>query len=126
MKYLYDTNIFIYYLASDDTVTKLFSKVFLQDNEVIISSIVRIELLAYPELTEAETLAIRDLLSQFESIFITTEVEELAISLRRRRRIKLPDAILAATAIWTKACLVTRNSGDFKDIDELQVYNLWN
>ena len=63
MKYLYDTNIFVYYLAAEEIVAKLFSATFLQENQVIISSIVRIELLSYPELTEDEDTVIRDLLS---------------------------------------------------------------
>ncbi len=40
MKYLYDTNIFIDYLAEEPAVLPLFSELFLSQNEVIISSIV--------------------------------------------------------------------------------------
>jgi predicted nucleic acid-binding protein len=125
MKYLYDTNVFVYYLADEETVAKLFSATFLQKNQVIISSIVKIELLSYPELTEEEDVAIRDLLSQFEKVPLMSEIEEIAISLKRQRRIKLPDAILAATAIHVAAYLVTRNTADFRNVDELQVYNPW-
>jgi predicted nucleic acid-binding protein len=82
-------------------------------------------LLAYPELTEPEALVIRDFLAQFESISITLEIEEIAISLKKQRRIKLPGAILAAAAISLNACFVTRNTKDFQDINQLRVYNPW-
>lgn len=49
MKYLYDTNIFIYYLAEEPAVLPFFSESFLSQHEVIISTIVRIELLSFPE-----------------------------------------------------------------------------
>ena len=44
MKYVYDTNIFIYYLADDDIVTSFFSQAFLSLHQIFISPIVRIEL----------------------------------------------------------------------------------
>jgi hypothetical protein len=51
VKYLYDTNIFIYYLAEEPAVLPLFSEAFLSQHEVITSSIVRIKLLSFPELS---------------------------------------------------------------------------
>ena len=62
MKYLYDTNIFIDYLAEETAVLPIFSELFLSKNEVIISSIVRIELLSFPELSNEEEAVITDLL----------------------------------------------------------------
>ena len=41
MKYLYDTNIFIYYLAEEPALLPFFSELFLSQHEVIISTIVR-------------------------------------------------------------------------------------
>jgi len=46
MKYFYDTNIFIDYLSGVEDVQKYFDQDFLADNELFISSIVRIELLS--------------------------------------------------------------------------------
>ncbi len=68
MKYLYDTNIFIYYLAEEPEVLRLFSESFLSQNEIIISSIVRIELLSFPELSDDKEAIIADLLMQFERV----------------------------------------------------------
>ena len=48
-----------------------------------------------------------------------------AIEIRKIHRIKLPDAIIAATAIIYNMTVITRNVFDFKNIDGLTVLNLW-
>ena len=54
MKYLYDTNIFIYYLADDITVNSWFTEEFLNLHEILISPIIRIELLSFTGLSKEE------------------------------------------------------------------------
>ena len=123
MKYLYDTNIFIDYLAEEPAVLPLFSELFLSQNEVIISSIVRIELLSFPELSNEEEAVIADLLMQFERVPLLPQIEDRTIQLRRHHRIKLPDALIAATALHCSACVMTRNLDDFKRVPELTLCN---
>lgn len=123
MKYLYDTNIFIDYLAEEPAILPFFSESFLSQNEVIISSIVRIELLSFPELSNEEEAVISDLLMQFERVPLLPQIEDRTIQLRRHHRIKLPDALIAATALHCSACVMTRNVDDFKRVPELTLYN---
>lgn len=123
MKYLYDTNIFIYYLAEEPAVLPFFSELFLSQHEVIISTIVRIELLSFPELSSEEEEIIADLLMQFERIPLLPEIENRTIQLRRQHRLKLPDALIAATALHCSACVATRNVDDFKRVPELPLCN---
>ncbi len=123
MKYLYDTNIFIYYLAEEPAVLPFFSELFLNQHEVIISTIVRIELLSFPELSSEEEEIIADLLMQFERIPLLSEIENRTIQLRRQHRLKLPDALIAATALHCSACVATRNVDDFKRVPELPLCN---
>lgn len=80
MNYLYDTNIFIYYLAGDDTVSEFFSETFLNKNYVVIYPIVRIELLCFSGLSDDETEVIEDFLSQFDSIPISRKIENQTIA----------------------------------------------
>jgi len=54
---------------------------------------------------------------------ITDEITEICIGLRKRLKIKLPDAIIASAAIALNCKLVTSNVEDFKQIPELQVIN---
>jgi predicted nucleic acid-binding protein len=123
VKYLYDTNIFIYYLAEEPAVLPFFSESFLSQHEVIISTIVRIELLSFPELSREEGEIIADLLMQFERIPLLPEIEDRTIQLRRQHRLKLPDTLIAATAMHCAACVSTRNVDDFKRVPELLLCN---
>lgn len=54
---------------------------------------------------------------------LSTEVADVCISLRKKYKTKLPDAIIAATALVTGLTLITRNVNDFKDIKDLKVLN---
>jgi predicted nucleic acid-binding protein len=123
LKYLYDTNIFIYYLADEPTVNSLFTEDFLNLHEVLVSPIVRIELLSFSGLSEEEEQSIENLLSQFSSVPLSREIEDQTLQLKRRYKIKLPDAIIAATALNQDAFLVTRNVGDFQGIAGLKIEN---
>jgi predicted nucleic acid-binding protein len=123
VKYLYDTNIFIDYLAGEPAILAFFSESFLSQNEVIISSIVRIELLSFPELSDEEEAVITDLLMEFERVPLLPQIEDRTIQLRRHHRIKLPDAIIAATALYCSACVMTRNVNDFKSLPGLTLCN---
>jgi predicted nucleic acid-binding protein len=123
MKYLYDTNIFIYYLADDITVNSWFTEEFLNLHEILISPIIRIELLSFTGLSKEEEQSIEDLLSQFNTVPLLREIENQTIQIKRQYKIKLPDAIIAATAINQDAFLVTRNIRDFKGITGLKIEN---
>jgi len=58
----------------------------------------------------------------FRILFIDQEIADMAIEIRRIQRIKLPDAIIAATAKVRNLCLVTRNIDDFRKVD-IQIAN---
>lgn len=58
-------------------------------------------------------------------ISITDDIVDETIAIRRACKIKLPDAIIAATAVNKKLILVTRNLTDFKIIQELVLVNPW-
>jgi len=78
---------------------------------VLISRITWMEVLIGAEGDDSE---IRDFLeSHFEIISLDLAVAETAIRLRREHRLRLPDAIIWATARVNEAVLVTRNTKDF-------------
>lgn len=68
------------------------------------------ELLPYPSLDEANLAQIRAFLSEVAVVDLTEEIRELAISLRRQYALKLPDAIVPATALSLRASLVTNDA----------------
>ena len=71
------------------------------------SAITRMELLGFPGITNAEESLIQDKLARLMYLPITAAVEDAAIRLRRTRRMKLPDAIVAASALEAGADLLT-------------------
>jgi predicted nucleic acid-binding protein len=52
---------------------------------------------------------------------LTENVIDNCIEIRKNHKTKLPDAIIASTAIANNLILITRNISDFKNIDDLQV-----
>ena len=104
---LFDTNILIDYLNGLEPAKK----------ELDLYPDKAISLLTWMEVmvgatTESDTL-IRNFLSGFVNLPIDKEVADVAVSLRQQKRIKLPDAIVWATALVNKRLLVTRNTKDF-------------
>lgn len=82
------------------------------------SSITRAEL--YSGLGADEDVVDR-LLVNFEEVPVGRAIAEEAGRIRRILRIKLPDALIAATAITTKRRLVTRNLRDYRRVKRLRL-----
>ena len=112
MKGVFDTNILIDYLNGVS-----FAKLELEKyNTKIISIITWMEVLVGVESVEEERL-VKEFLSQFKLSYIDKEISKIAINIKRARKIKLPDAIIWASAIKENISLVTRNTKDFPSTD---------
>jgi predicted nucleic acid-binding protein len=121
-----DTNILIYYL-NEQLPEAVKTQV---DNAILsgytISIITRIEVLGWQGHTEQSLIAARALLSLFEEISLNSAVADCCIELRKTYKIKLPDAIIAATAVVQKQAVMSRNEDDFIKISGLKVFNPFN
>jgi predicted nucleic acid-binding protein len=93
----------------------------LQDNTAVISAVTRAEVLAWPSHTGASLLAATELLDSFELAVVDRGIADVAARIRREYGIKLPDALIAATALHLKLSLVTANARDFVKITTLNV-----
>jgi len=122
LKYLYDTNIYINFLSGILKEDYLFSYDFLSENDILISSIVRMEFLSHPNIKPQDESFFRELIRQFKIIPIDFMIEDEAIQIRKQYKLKLPDAIIAATAIFEDATLVTYDKKDFQRVKELKLY----
>jgi predicted nucleic acid-binding protein len=94
------------------------------DNVSNISVISQIEILRY----NTSSHVYRILAAFIDSSIIyplDNNIVSLTIEICKRHRIKLPDAIIAATAIFYKFTLLTRNIDDFKNISGLSYQNPW-
>jgi predicted nucleic acid-binding protein len=77
--------------------------------------------LGFPNLGAEEEAAVRALLNEFDEVPISNAVVEQTILIRRAIRIRIPDALIGASAQVTHATLVTRNISDFQQIAGLTV-----
>ncbi|MCW5912608.1 MAG: type II toxin-antitoxin system VapC family toxin [Cyclobacteriaceae bacterium] len=119
--YLIDTNVIIDFSANRIPAPgkKLLSDCL--DNAPVISVIMKIELLGFPIVTSAIT----DLVKSSLIIGLTDEIVEKTIQIRKQYKVKLPDAIIAATSIVSDLTLLSRNSSDFKKIKVLNYLDLF-
>ena len=109
---LLDSNIIIY-LSKNELPFTVFDKF---DN-LLISVISYMEVLGFKFRNNEEENLVKELIDSFEVRFVDQNVAEKVIETRKQNRIRLPDAIIAATAAVNNLCLVTRNIEDFKNIN---------
>ena len=94
------------------------------DHECFVSIITRLELLKYPSITPDEENTINEFLHLVPIIPINAAIENETIILSRSTKLKLPDAIIGATAIVYDAELVT-NDPHFLECQYGKLH-LWN
>ncbi|GHT25900.1 hypothetical protein FACS18942_02100 [Planctomycetales bacterium] len=104
-KWLLYSNIIINYFDKIPSAVRIFSEI--KDDVLYFSVITRIELLSYSKNTERSEQIIRDFLSLLTPVMLDADVETAAIRLRQTNRLKLPDAVIAASAIVVNAVLIT-------------------
>jgi predicted nucleic acid-binding protein len=111
VKALFDTNILVDYLNAVPEARSEFQRYA----EKAISIITWMEVMVGVDGDlEAPT---RHFLNSFDVVPVDERIAEGAVGLRRSHRIKLPDAIIWATAQAHAMILVTRNTKDFPDDD---------
>ena len=119
--YLIDTNCIIDFANGklSDNV-KIFIASIL-DDQPAISVINKIEILGFSNPGNA----ILEFIKVIQVIGLTDDIVGVTVNVRRLHKIKLPDAIIAATALHHNRILVTRNVSDFKMIQSLTLINPW-
>ena len=109
MKVLLDTNILIDYLIGYKEAAKLIE----QYETPLISIITQMEILVGAESKNKDIIC--DFLKRFHIIYLNDEIADIAIEVRRNNKIKLPDAIIWASAKCNDRLLITRNTKDFPE-----------
>ena len=112
--FLADTNALIYLLNGNPCMSS-----FLQ-NKLAFSIISEMELLSFSGITKSEENNIKSLLLDCTEINISDEIKEKTIEIRKKYKTKLPDAIVAASAIVNNIPLITADKG-FNQIKELNL-----
>ena len=118
-KYLIDTNVLI-----DAQMGRLSEKSLnflakIVNENFIISFVTYIEYLGYKDISKSS----EEFIELAEIIGIDRIIIKKCIDLRKSIKIKLPDAIIAATALAHKLILLTNNEQDFNTVQGLTVIN---
>lgn len=107
---LYDTDVLIDHLQGRQPISGR--------DDGAYSVVSRAELYSHKNADEA---GIDRLLGVLKEVGLNRTIAEEAGRIRRSGRMKLPDAIIAATAIIDKRRLVTRNVRDYRDVPTLRL-----
>ena len=108
--YLVDTDVFVDHLRG----ARRFDP---KSHRVHYSVVTRAELFAGNTASDAFSVV----LAPFREIPIDRPIAERAGRLRRETGIRLPDALIAATAVENKLSLFTRNRSDFEKVRGLRI-----
>ena len=119
--YTLDTNAVIYYLKNDTNAVSVLEGVFAEDVPLYVSTITELELFGFSSLTASEADHIEQVLQTLSVIPVDSQIARLAGMVRRMHNIKTADSAIAATALFTKTTLLTRNIADFKKIESLSL-----
>jgi len=102
LNFLLDTNILLYHMGA-----RLLDRIPAGNQS--ISVMTEIELLSYPSIAPAEEQLISKLLANIQVVELSEPIKHEAIRVRKAHRLKLPDAIIVASALVIGATLVSND-----------------
>lgn len=121
----FDTNIVIAYLEGDPAATESILAWTRERRILFLSTVAESEVLSFSQFTNEERTATEKFLEEnFTSVVFDRVIARIAANIRHTTKIRFPDAAIAATALFTKTPLVTRNVRDFKKVPDLQILSL--
>lgn len=112
---LIDTNIVLYLLKGNDTLVEM-----LQGKEPYLSFITELELVGFQGVSSKEEKQINELLNDCLIVSLNNNIKKEYVELRKKYRLKLADAIIAATAITLNIPLITSDK-QFAIVKELNL-----
>jgi len=121
-QYLIDTNVISDYFSASLPANGLLFMDFVIDDIPNLSVISQIELLCW-KTDPAKEQQVKDFITDSAIFNITSNIIAHCVDIRRNKKIKTPDAIIAATAIAHGRTLVTNNEKDFANINGLKIVN---
>lgn len=121
-RYLIDTNVLSDFMNNSFSQKGMLFLSNLIDNEPEISLITRIELLCWKTNFESE-FWIKEFISNCKVIPLSEVIIQNCVQIRRSKRIKLPDAIIASTALTLQYTIITNNTKDFENIEGIKFLN---
>jgi predicted nucleic acid-binding protein len=120
-RYLLDTNVVLDFMGNrfPANVQKRISGII--DSEINLSAINKIELLGFSKVEQD----LIDFVACSNILRINDDIVDKTIEIRSLYKIKLPDAMIAATALVNNLTLVSHNIKDFKNIQDIQLIDFY-
>lgn len=123
--YLIDTSAYSKYLSGLLMPDKLDLMAEIVEQQSVISVITRIELLSWVTVVKEIESRVREFIGSSTVVDLSEPIIQQTVRLRRHYRgLKLPDAVIAATAIVNSLTLLSTNDSDFNRIAELSYQSL--
>ncbi len=113
--FIVDTNIILYILNGNKELAEM-----LNNTEIYVSFITELELLGYKGISQKDKKIIRSFLDDCTIININKTIKTLTLQIKQAQKVKLPDAIIGATATFLEIPLITADRG-FKKIKGLDL-----
>ena len=124
INYLWDTNMVIYFLQNQfPPDAEKFMEEVITKSTPAFSVITEIELLCWKTDDEEDLKILHGFINAATIFDLTSPVKLKTAAIRKTTRIKLPDALIAATALVHNLTLITRNTHDFRNLADLTVIN---
>ena len=114
-KFLLDTNAVLYILDGDETLAG-----FLFEKDLYISVITELEVSGFKDISESDQISIDSFLKEMTIQNIDESIKRITIQLRKTTSLKLPDCIIAATAISLDIPFITSDK-QFKSLADLNL-----
>jgi len=124
MGYVIDSNVVIDYMSGQLPRTAMSFMNSIINETPIISIMTQIEVLGFNNPTEIEAF-LNEFIEASLVIPLNDDIVKATIEIRKKNKIKTPDAIIAATAIVLDYPLITRNTSDFKKLSGLKTIDPW-
>lgn len=121
--YLIDTSAVIKYLNGSLSENNLDFIDRIIEEEVYLSFISEIELQVWNPPNEDDMVVYRDFVANSDILSINSNIISETIKIRKSHLLKLPDAVIAATAVTYNLILIADNDKDFLKVDALQYIN---
>ncbi len=125
-RYLIDTNTVVKYIQGlyDAETRELLYQKTKEGKAVFLSFMTKIELLAYnPQTTSPAIVTYQENVAKFIAnatiLMLDEDIVQETIRIRKTTRVKIPDCIIAATAIKQDMILLSSNDSDFSKIVSL-------
>lgn len=117
-KLILDTNAIISHLNGSKKLEAI-----LEGCSIFISSITYTELFSFAKLTEADISFLKAYIAELQIVHTNNFICDTAAEIRRNNKIKLPDALVAATSIYLDVPIITFDT-DFEKIENIRILKI--